>query len=139
VKTVVLASGGMSHYPGTERPDLAWDREALARNYASLGWFSPPAARPEPHYPSIKPSLVELTVALHGLAHDEASRAAFLADAAGYADRFRLTAVQRAALIALDTHAIVAMGAHPLVPFLANMQVERQRRGRRLDTGKNDR
>jgi 2,3-dihydroxyphenylpropionate 1,2-dioxygenase len=34
VKTVVLASGGMSHYPGTERyaaPNLAWDREALAR------------------------------------------------------------------------------------------------------------
>jgi 2,3-dihydroxyphenylpropionate 1,2-dioxygenase len=180
---VVLASGGMSHYPGTERyaaPDLAWDREALARiaagnlkslvgydaaeldaagnvelrcwacaagalgerkpdivslepswhhNYASLGWFSPLGARPEPHYPSIKPELVELTVALHGLAHDEASRATFLADAAGYADRFRLTAVQRGALIALDTRAIVAMGAHPLVPFLASMQVERQRRG----------
>jgi 2,3-dihydroxyphenylpropionate 1,2-dioxygenase len=182
VNTVVLASGGMSHYPGTERyaaPDLAWDREALARiaagnlksligyeaaeldaagnvelrcwacaagalgerkpdivsmepswhhNYASLGWFSPAGARPEPHYPSIKPELVELTVALHGLAHDEASRATFLADAAGYADRFRLTAEQREALIALDTRAIVAMGAHPLVPFLANMQIERQRR-----------
>jgi 2,3-dihydroxyphenylpropionate 1,2-dioxygenase len=183
VKTVVLASGGMSHYPGTERyatPDLAWDREALARvaagnlkslvgyeaaeldaagnvelrcwacaagalgerkpdivslepswhhNYASLGWFSPAGARPEPHYPSIKPELVELTVALHGLAHDGASRATFLVDAAGYADRFRLTAAQREALIALDTRGIVAMGAHPLVPFLANMQVERQRRG----------
>jgi hypothetical protein len=25
--------------------------------------------------------------------------------------------------------AIVAMGAHPLLPFLSNMQVERQRRG----------
>ena len=70
-----------------------------------------------------------MTVALHGLAHDEASRTTFLADAAGYADCFRLTAVQRAALIALDTRAIVAMGAHPLVPFLANMQVDRQRRG----------
>ena len=96
--------------------------------YALLGWFGPPALRPEPHYPSIKPELVELTVALHGLAHDEASRATFLADAAGYADRFRLTAAQREALIALDTSAIVAMGAHPLVPFLANMQVERQGR-----------
>ena len=34
VNTVVLASGGMSHYPGTERyaaPDLVWDRGALAR------------------------------------------------------------------------------------------------------------
>jgi 2,3-dihydroxyphenylpropionate 1,2-dioxygenase len=183
VKTVVLASGGMSHYPGTEcygAPDLAWDREAFARiaagnlkslvgydaaeldaagnvelrcwacaagalgerkpdivslepswhhNYASLGWFSAPERRPEPHYPSIKPELVELTVALHGLAHDEASRAAFLIDAAGYADRFRLTQEQRGALIALDTRAIVAMGAHPLVPFLAHMQVEHQRRG----------
>jgi 2,3-dihydroxyphenylpropionate 1,2-dioxygenase len=39
-----------------------------------------------------------------------------------------LTPEQRAALMALDTRAIVAMGAHPLVPFLANMQVERQRR-----------
>ena len=73
-----------------------------------------------------------MTVALHGLAHDEASRATFLADAAGYADRHRLTAEQRAALIVLDTSAIVAMGVHPLVPFLANMQVERQRRTREL-------
>ena len=183
MKTVVLASGGMSHYPGTERyaaPDLAWDREALARiaagnlkslvgydapeldaagnvefrcwacaasalgerkpdivslepswhhNYASLGWYGPPKGRAELHYPSIKPELVELTVALHGLAHDEASRASFLADAAGYADRFHLTALQREALITLDTRAIVEMGTHPLVPFLANMQIEHQRRG----------
>jgi len=43
-----------------------------------------------------------------------------------------LTAEQRAALIVLDTSAIVAMGVHPLVPFLANMQVERQRRTREL-------
>jgi 2,3-dihydroxyphenylpropionate 1,2-dioxygenase len=183
LKTAVLASGGMSHYPGTERyaePDFAWDKKALDRlaagnlksligydaaeldaagnvelrcwscaagalgerkpdivslepswhhNYASLGWFSPPETPPDPHYPSIKPELVELTVALQGLAHDEASRAAFLADAGAYADRFRLTAAQREALVALDTRAIVAMGAHPLAPFLANMQIERQRRG----------
>ncbi len=183
LKTAVLASGGMSHYPGTDRyaePDLAWDKQALERlaagnlksligydaaeldasgnielrcwacaagmlgerkpdlvsfepswhhNYASLGWSSPPETAPAPHYPSIKPELVELTVALQELAHDEASRAAFLTDAEAYADRFQLTEAQRAALTALDTRAIVAMGAHPLVPFLANMQVERQRRG----------
>jgi 2,3-dihydroxyphenylpropionate 1,2-dioxygenase len=183
LKTAVLASGGMSHYPGTDRyaePDLAWDKKALARiaagnlkslvgydaaeldaagnvelrcwacaagalgertpdivalepswhhNYASLGWFSPPEAEPSPHYPSIKPELVELTVALQGLAHDAASRTAFLADAGAYAGRFNLTPPQRTALMTLDTRAIVAMGAHPLVPFLANMQVERQRRG----------
>ena len=91
--------------------------------------FFPPETPPAPHYPSIKPELVELTVALQSLAHDEASRAAFLADAAGYANRFKLTSAQRAALVTLDIRAIVAMGAHPLVPFLANMQIERQRRG----------
>ena len=114
---------------GQRKPDIVSLEPSWHHNYASLGWFTPPAARPEPHYPSIKPELVELTVALHGLAHDEASRVTFLADAAGYADRFRLTAEQREALIALDTRAIVAMGAHPLVPFLASMQVDQQHRG----------
>jgi 2,3-dihydroxyphenylpropionate 1,2-dioxygenase len=56
-------------------------------------------------------------------------RRQYLANAAAYADRFRLTAQQRAALLALDTPAIVGMGAHPLVPFLARMQIERLRRG----------
>jgi 2,3-dihydroxyphenylpropionate 1,2-dioxygenase len=114
---------------GERKPDIVLLEPSWHHNYASLGWFSLPAARPEPHYPSIKPELVALTVALHGLAHDAASRAAFLADAAGYADRFSLTAEQRGALLALDIRAIVAMGAHPLVPFLANMQIERQPRG----------
>jgi 2,3-dihydroxyphenylpropionate 1,2-dioxygenase len=182
LRTAVLASGGMSHYPGTERyaePDLAWDRKALDRlaaghlksligydaaeldasgnvelrcwacaagalgerkpdivslepswhhNYASLGWFSPPEPPADPHYPSIKPDLVELTTALQGLAHDEASRDAFLADAGAYADRFTLTPEQRTALIALDLRRLAAIGVHPLVPFLGRMQVERQQR-----------
>jgi 2,3-dihydroxyphenylpropionate 1,2-dioxygenase len=183
LRTAVLASGGMSHFPGTERyssPDLAWDEAALARlaagnlkslighdeaaldaagnvelrcwacaagalgerkpdlvalepswhhNYASLGWWQDEPGAPEPHYKSIRPELVALTTALHGLAHDESSRAAFLADPGRYADRFRLTAEERAALLALDVPAMVALGVHPLVPFLANMQVERRRRG----------
>jgi len=182
LRTVVLASGGMSHFPGTDRyanPELAWDKQVLARlstgnlkslighseaeldetgnielrcwacaagalgerkpdivsmdpswhhDYASLAWLGgdePPRA---PHYPSIKPELVALTTALHALAHDESARAAYIADAAAYADRHGLAPVQRAALIALDVPAMVAMGAHPLVPFLANMQVQRQRK-----------
>ena len=32
-----------------------------------------------------------------------------------------------AALIAMDMPAIVEMGTHPLVPFLANMQIQRLR------------
>ena len=55
-------------------------------------------------------------------------RAQYLADPAAYADRFRLTAQQRGALLALDNSAIAALGAHPLVAFLARMQIERQRR-----------
>jgi len=181
LRTVALASGGMSHYPGTERysnPDLAWDEAALARlaagnlksligysdeeldragnielrcwaaaagmlgerkpdvvsmdpswhhNYASLGWWGGPPAAAELHYPSIKPELVGLVDALHGIAHDTERRDSYLADRGAYADRFPLTGEQRAALVALDHQAICAMGTHPLLPFLARMQVERVR------------
>jgi 2,3-dihydroxyphenylpropionate 1,2-dioxygenase len=92
---------------GERKPDIVSLEPSWHHNYASLGWLSPLEARPEPHYPSIKPELVELTVAPHGLAHDEASRATFLADGAGCADHFRLTAEQREALIALDLRSIV--------------------------------
>jgi 2,3-dihydroxyphenylpropionate 1,2-dioxygenase len=179
LRTVVVASGGMSHFPGTERyaePDLAWDEAALARlatgnlksligydeaeldragnielrcwaaaagmlgerkpdivsmdpswhhNYASLGWWGGPPAPAELHYPSIKPELVGLIDALHGIAHEAGRRTEYLADRAAYADRFQLTASQREALVALDHKAIVAMGTHPLLPFLARMQIDR--------------
>jgi len=185
LRTVVLASGGMSHFPGTERyasPDLDWDKRVLAElaagrlksligyseaeldergnielrcwacaagalgerkpdivsldpswhhNYASLAWLGGAEAPPAPHYPSVKPELVQLTTALHRLAHEAAARADFIADPAAYADRFPLTPAQRNALIALDVPTLVAMGAHPLVPFLANLQVQRQRIGGR--------
>jgi len=181
LRTAVVASGGMSHFPGTERysdPDLAWDKAVLQQlstgnlksligwdeaaldqagnvelrcwaaaagalgerkpdivstepswhhNYASLGWFGAELRDPDRHYPAIKPELVELTTALHGLAHDQRLRGAYLEDAGSYADRFRLTQKQRAALLMLDTPALVAMENHPLVAFLAHMQVERQR------------
>jgi 2,3-dihydroxyphenylpropionate 1,2-dioxygenase len=182
LRTAIVASGGMSHFPGTERysdPDLAWDKavlETLAtgnlksligwdeatldrtgnvelrcwavaagalgerkpdivrmqpswhHNYASLGWFGKASAQPAPHYPSIKPELLELTAALHELAHDTEMRCQYLANATAYADHFRLTPPQRAALLALDRPALLAMGVHPLVAFLAGMQIERQRR-----------
>jgi 2,3-dihydroxyphenylpropionate 1,2-dioxygenase len=184
LKTIILSSGGMSHFPGTDRysnPELAWDKQVLAKlargnlksligydeaelddtgnielrcwacaagalgerqpdivsldpswhhNYASLGWTGAQPDGHRAHYPSIKPELVELTTALHGLAHDPDKRTQYLANAAAYADRFKLSPGQRQALIALDMTAIVAMGTHPLVPFLANMQVQRLRGGR---------
>ena len=47
--------------------------------------------------------------------------------AGAYADQFKLPPDQREALIKLDMPAIVKMGAHPLVPFLAQMQIQRLR------------
>src|SRR6185437_14737043 len=182
LKTVILSSGGMSHFPGTDRysnPELAWDNKVLEKlaagnlksligydeteldetgnielrcwacaagalgerkpdvvsmdpswhhNYASLAWFGQQeGSHREAHYPSIKPELVELTSALHGLAHDAEMRAQYIKDAAAFADRFTLPPEQRDALIKLDLPTIVKMGAHPLVPFLAQLQMKHQR------------
>jgi 2,3-dihydroxyphenylpropionate 1,2-dioxygenase len=97
-------------------------------NYASLAWIGGNAERESAaHYPSIKPELVELTSALHGLAHDAELRAQYVADAGAFADRFQLPAEQREALIKLDLPTMVKMGAHPLVPFLAQLQIQRLR------------
>ena len=184
LRTVILSSGGMSHFPGTDRygnPELSWDNAALAKlaagnlksligydeaeldetgnielrcwacaagalgerkpdvvsmdpswhhNYASLGWYEAQPSEHAAHYPSIKPELVQLTTALHALAHDPAKRSAYLTSPDKYADEYKLPEDQRTALVNLDVPAIVAMGAHPLVPFLANMQVQRQRAAR---------
>ena len=179
LRTVVLASGGMSHFPGTDRysnPELDWDKAALSRiaagnlksligydedelddkgnielrcwacaagalgerkpdivamdpswhhNYASVAWFGDGGAPRDLHYPSIKPELVGLTTALHGLAHDASARTEFRTDAKSFAGRFSLTPEQSRALVLLDVPAMVTMGVHPLVAFLANMQVQR--------------
>src|SRR5499426_1589579 len=181
LRTAILASGGMSHFPGTDRygnPELSWDNALFARlaagnlkslvgfdeaeldetgnielrcwacaagalgerkpdvasmdpswhhNYASLAWIESRPGDHSAHYPSIKPELVELTSALHGLAHDAEKRAQYVADAPAYADQFKLPPEQREALIKLDMPTIVKMGTHPLVPFLAQMQIQRLR------------
>jgi 2,3-dihydroxyphenylpropionate 1,2-dioxygenase len=175
LRTVILASGGMSHFPGTDRyanPELAWDTRVLETLAAgrlksligfdeteldetgnielrcwacaagALGerkpiscrwiWLAPqlrPAARTGGTARRSTPrairdrGLVELTSALHGLAHDADLRAQYVADAPAFADKFRLSPDQREALIKLDLPSIVKMGAHPLVPFLAQMQI----------------
>ena len=182
IRAVVMASGGMSHFPGTERyanPDLAFDKavlEPLSRgnlksliglneqqlddtgnielrcwavaagmlgerkpdrvefnpswhhNYASLGFWSPPQPAAAPHYPATRPELVALTAALHALANDAAARTAFARDAAGFAHSKGLQGAHAALLAASDFKAITALGVHPLVPFLARMQIERERK-----------
>jgi hypothetical protein len=54
-------------------------------NYASLGWLGGLPAPVELHYPPIKPELVGLIDALHGIAHEGERRAEYLADRAAYA------------------------------------------------------
>jgi len=120
---------------GERKPDVVSFDPSWHHNYASLAWIGGEAEQYRAaHYPSIKPELVELTSALHGLAHDPEMRTPYLADAARFADRFQLPPDQREALIKLDLPSIVKMGAHPLVPFLAQLQIERLRP--RISTGR---
>lgn len=181
LKAVVVASGGMSHFPGTDRyaePDLAFDQvllEQLGRgqlkaliglseetldatgnielrcwavaagllgerkpdvvefnpswhhNYASLGFWSPPAAPAGlPHYPETRPELVPLTAALHALANDAEARKAYGVDATGFCARLALPAEHGELLRDGRFPAIVALGVHPLVPFLARLALERE-------------
>ncbi|MEI6320433.1 MAG: hypothetical protein WCS09_18110 [Pseudomonadota bacterium] len=181
LKAVVVASGGMSHFPGTDRyaePDLAFDQvllEQLGRgqlkalaglseetldatgnielrcwavaagllgdrkpdmvefnpswhhNYASLGFWSPPAAPAGlPHYPETRPELVPLTAALHALANNSHARKAYAEDGAAFCARFSLPDDHRELLRAGRFPAIVALGVHPLVPFLARLALERE-------------
>ena len=41
-----------------------------------------------------------------------------------FADRFNLSSEQREALITLDIKKIAKMGTHPLIPFLAQLNIE---------------
>ena len=185
VKAVVIASGGMSHFPGTDRyanPDTAFDQALLAsiargnlkalaglteeqldasgnielrcwavaagmlgnrkpdvlefnpswhHNYASLGFWSRPAGNTaQAHYPATKPELVALTAALHALANDIEARRSFARDPAAFANAWHVEGPQSQLLARFDVNAIVALGVHPLVPFLARMQIERERDAR---------
>ena len=56
---------------GERKPDMVSMDPSWHHNYASLAWIGGEAEQSHAaHYPSIKPELVELTSALHGLAHD---------------------------------------------------------------------
>jgi 2,3-dihydroxyphenylpropionate 1,2-dioxygenase len=114
---------------GGRKPDIVSMDPSWHHNYASLGWTGAGPALHDAHCPAIRPELVELTAALHGLAHQQDERERYVADAAAYAKSFKLTAEQEKALLDLDLERMVAMGAHPLVPFLARMQIQRMRRG----------
>ena len=111
---------------GERKPDIVSLDPSWHHNSASVAWFGGGAAPRDLHYPSIRPELVGLTTALHGLAHEASARADFRVDANSFAARFPLSPDQSRALVLLDVPALVTMGVHPLVAFLANMQVERR-------------
>ena len=113
---------------GERKPDVVEFNPSWHHNYASLGFWSPPAEPPAPHYPSTRPELVPLTQSLHALAHDAAARAAFAADAAAFARLHAVPDDHAKLLISRDFKAITALGVHPLVPFLARLQMEREQR-----------
>jgi 2,3-dihydroxyphenylpropionate 1,2-dioxygenase len=182
VRAALIASGGMSHFPGTERyanPCLDWDLRTLEplkrgnlrsllgyderelddtgnielrcwaiaagalgerkpdvvqmdpswhHNYASLGWWSPPPSQaPAPHYPSIAPELVNLSEALHRLANDADARRRYAADPAAFGDECGVSGAQAAALAAMDTRRLNALGVHPLLAFLAELHLTREK------------
>src|SRR5262249_11285945 len=113
---------------GERKPDVVSMDPSWHHNYASLGWTSAHAeAAHAAHYPSIRPELVELTSALHEIAHDAEKRAQYLAGAPAFAAKYQLPPDQREALLKLDLPGIVKRGAHPLVPFLAQLQIQRLR------------
>ncbi len=117
-----MAAGAL----GERKPDVVQLDPSWHHNYASLGWWSAPATQEHrPHYPSIAPALVSLTDALHALANDAQARSRYLADRAAFAAAAGVAGEQAKALIAMDLKALAAMGVHPLVPFLANMHLER--------------
>jgi 2,3-dihydroxyphenylpropionate 1,2-dioxygenase len=182
-RAVVVASGGMSHFPGTERysePEVGFDRDlfdilksgnlrhllaleerhldatgnvelrswAIAagllgerkpdlsffepswhHTYAMLAWHTPPEAKAGAlHYPPIHAKRVKLTTILYRLANDPAERAKYASDRKAYAARAGLAPDEERALAAMDQSQILALGIHPLVFFLANMQLEHERR-----------
>ncbi|HXP31502.1 MAG TPA: hypothetical protein VN832_10460 [Stellaceae bacterium] len=182
IGAVVIASGGMSHFPGTNRyarPEVDFDRRlfeilktgnlrallgleervlddhgnvelrswAIAagmlgerkpdisafepswhHTYATMAWHEPAPARSDPlHYPPIHPERIRLTELLYRLANDDTERRRYLADSAGYAASAGLAEEERQALAGLDQTRLLALGIHPLVFFLAQLQIERQR------------
>jgi len=182
LSAVVICSGGMSHFPGTERyaePDLEFDKKVLAElktgnlryllsldekrmddsgnielrcwgvaagmlgerkpdllsldpswhhNYATLAWWKPPGKKErsfEPHYPSIAPNRLDLTVVLHKLANDTTERDRFTADRKAYVNGLKLTKTEKKALLNLKDQEMVKLGVHPFLSFMARLHIER--------------
>ena len=113
---------------GQRKPDMSSFDPSWHHNYATLAWYSEPAAAEEKlHYPAVAPERVGLMRALHVLAHDDGARARYLDDPAAYAGAQDIGPEERKALTSLDQEAMIALGVHPFLPFMARMWLDRQR------------
>jgi 2,3-dihydroxyphenylpropionate 1,2-dioxygenase len=183
VRAIVACSGGLSHFPGTDRyshPDLDFDKKLLGEmatgnlrwllsldekrlddtgnielrcwgvaagmigerkpdvvsldpswhhNYATLAWLIEPEARTFAlHYPAIDPAHVGITRALYDIANKDGERARYLADPKAYAAALDLSDEDRGRLVRLDEKELNGLGVHPFLPFMARLQIERDRR-----------
>ena len=114
---------------GERKPDHSFFEPSWHHTYAMLAWDKPLAQHDEPlHYPPIHPERVKLTALLYRLANDPAERARFVANPSAYAAATDLAREERDALAALDQARMLTLGIHPLVFFLAQMQIEQQRK-----------
>ncbi len=81
------------------------------------------------HYPAIRADRVALSEAIYGLANDSEERARYLKDPGAYAMRLELTAEERSALVNMEEAEMRSLGVHPFLPFMARLQLDRQRKG----------
>jgi 2,3-dihydroxyphenylpropionate 1,2-dioxygenase len=114
---------------GERKPDIASLDPSWHHNYATLAWWREAAEKPfTPHYPAIAPERLTATVALHRLANDPLEREKYLADPKAYVAALGVSPKERKALLAINEKEMGKLGIHPFLPFMARMQLERQRR-----------
>ena len=139
-RAVVVASGGLSHFPGTERygePDLTFDRKLMAElETGNLRWLLSLDDRRLDETGNIelrcwavaagllgerRPDVAVLEPSWH---HNDARRR-YLADPAAFADEHAFSAEERVAFVALEEQALRTLGVHPFLPFMVRLHLDR--------------
>jgi 2,3-dihydroxyphenylpropionate 1,2-dioxygenase len=112
---------------GERKPDLVSLDPSWHHNYATLAWWKQPGRKEnafEPHYPSIAPNRLDLTVVLHKLANDTTERDRYTADRKAYVNALKLTKIEKNALLNLKDEKMAKLGVHPFLSFMARLHIE---------------
>ena len=67
-----------------------------------------------------------LTDALHRIANNAAERSRFATDRAAFVAELDIAGVEKQALVEMDVKAFATLGIHPFVPFMAQLQLDRE-------------